>query len=361
MLWGQIGAIGKRESNCLSCRRNCGDIDYENQDGTGFVPGGRCVGRDGVAGGRTGDALRKLTADYRNAAEAADRAKVLRDFLGRYPETPYTAQLLRLAMRVIEHEMDDAEGMLELSESVLARVEGAELRREIMIIQAELNAILGETEKVKALATEIAAGGAVPFSVHAGLADALAESGDWAGALGHYRAALELATAEAIDADTPGYTPYPSEMDLYVRQRKTRSLTGIGWCQENMGEREAALESFAEAAKHAENDLFGAGEGDLNLRWGMTLLRAGDVEGAESKFAPGALTRGDEESLAELKGIYERKHDSAEGFDDYLWQLRMRLAVDVADFTLSDYDGAEHSFYSLRGEGATLLVFWHPT
>ena len=48
------------------------------------------------------------------------------------------------------------------------------------------------------------------------------------------------------------------------------------------------------------------------------------------------------------------------GFEDFVWELRKKLARTVDDFSLPDYEGQSHKFSDLRGK-VTLLAFWTPT
>ena len=49
------------------------------------------------------------------------------------------------------------------------------------------------------------------------------------------------------------------------------------------------------------------------------------------------------------------------GFHEFVESERRRLARTIDDFTLADYEGADHDFSALADGKVTLLAFWFPT
>lgn len=302
----------------------------------------------------------KLVADLSAARDAEKQAGLLAGFLEKHPESPYTSYLMQVATAVIAHELRDPARMLDLADAVLPGIEDTKLRREVRVIQLELYNELGMTEKIRSAVKELAADGDLPFPAHMGLADAYVKIEEWEKALMHYGIALTLSTNKAVLEENPGYAGYTSAVDALVRDRKTKALTGIGWTHVLRGRMEEGFASFSRAEEFAEIDLFGAPEGDLYWLWGRALLKKGDVNGAVAKFTPGVLTRDDARMEEMLKTLFVEQKGDEVGFDDYLLALREMRDVRIDEFTLPDYEGQEHTFSSMTGEKATLLVFWHP-
>ena len=116
---------------------------------------------------------------------------------------------------------------------------------------------------------------------------------------------------------------------------------------------------FQEGSGSVGFNYVGIPDSPLYSYWGRTLAEAGQNNKAMDMLVADAILGGDVEAMDALHGAYTAVHGE-EGFKDYLWQNRQRLAVQMDDFTLKNYQGEPLSFSQLKGQ-VVLLSFWFPT
>ncbi len=98
----------------------------------------------------------------------------------------------------------------------------------------------------------------------------------------------------------------------------------------------------------------------VNTYLGRTALKAGDAARAMELLAADALFGDRDDALAGLREAYAVVNNGDDGFADYLWSTRQRLAKNLDAFTLPDYDGVQHEVTGGSGK-VMLLAFWFPT
>ena len=85
-------------------------------------------------------------------------------------------------------------------------------------------------------------------------------------------------------------------------------------------------------------------------QWGPTvILSDGDVV-----FQPRKVDR------SGLLEIFEKNGGSEDGFDQYLYENRVKHARTIDSFAAEDYEGNKHESKDLMGK-VTLVAFWFPT
>jgi tetratricopeptide (TPR) repeat protein len=310
------------------------------------------------------DDVEKRFTELRDAYGAAqtplEKYEVLHTFLSEYPESRYSVGILREAVRLLSDELQDPDKALSLIASTLAKINDARTRFEVKKVQVGLYGKTGKSSELRALVSELSKERDFKYSDNSAIASAAVATGDWELALKHFEAALTQATPETVWAELPENSRDADRVQSMAKSRKAESLSGKGWALFNLGQTEEALAAFGAAEK--ETDFFYAGfpESDLFLYWGKALLKTGKVDEAMEKLAPGAVIGGNQAELETLKEAFIAKNGSAAGYEDFIWQQRVRLAKPVAEFALPDYEGLSHSFSELRGE-VTLLNFWFPT
>ena len=139
-------------------------------------------------------------------------------------------------------------------------------------------------------------------------------------------------------------------------------MTYEAWAAYNMGNTELAYDRFAAADAVNCVNYLGVPKTPLYTFWGRAALAEGDIDQAIEILSAETLFSEDG-SAAEpyLRQAYVAKYGNDEGFDEFLWATRDRLAVPLDDFTLLDYDGNEVSMAERSAGKVTLLAFWFPT
>lgn len=159
----------------------------------------------------------------------------------------------------------------------------------------------------------------------------------------------------------------PEGSDHYAR---SAVLVKKAWAVHKQGRSEEALEVFEEAGELAPRNFAGYYEYptmELEFQWASTLLAVGNAEEALEKFAPRALfVKEENRSLQDsyqalLKEVYLESGRDGNAFDAYKAQKKNELSKQVPEFSAPDAGGTTRSFNEIRGEKATLLVFWFPT
>jgi tetratricopeptide (TPR) repeat protein len=214
--------------------------------------------------------------------------------------------------------------------------------------------------KMKTLANQLAAAGALDFEDHWNVIEGAVGVEDWSLVRDYCARAGELANAETIKAESPNREITATELENAVNDRVGKLMVKDAWARANQGQVDEALAAFAEANKLVPRYYFDIPEYDLYVYWGNALLNKGDFSAAVEFFADNALIMQNEEALAGLKAAYAGLNGSEDGFDAYADKLHLRIAPTIDDFQLPDYEGTRRFFSDLRDE-VTLLVLWFPT
>ena len=182
----------------------------------------------------------------------------------------------------------------------------------------------------------------------------------WSLAEHHADAALAFATEEAFRADYPDRDFSDDQVALRARLRKVEALAYKGWALCNQGRDEECFAIFEEAHPLNQTSYAGSSDTPLDRFWGQALVDRGAYDQAMELLLPDALLGDRDNALQPLEEAYVALHGDDQGFEDYLWSERQRIARTVDDFTLPDYDGTQHSLSDGNGN-VMLLAFWFPT
>ena len=144
--------------------------------------------------------------------------------------------------------------------------------------------------------------------------------------------------------------------------RKALALANRGWALYNLGDPVGAFAAIEASNEAGSEGYTGVPDTPLFRYWGRAALDQGDLDtaiellGAETLFGESGS-----ETMPFLREAYVAKNGDDEGFDEFLWTTRNRLAVTVDDFELADFEGNPVRFSTLRTGKVTLLAFWFPT
>ncbi len=288
-----------------------------------------------------------------------EKVPILKTFIENNPNNENTAYALS---GVIYYLGDDEEGMeeaLRFTGTILHKATDPDVRREMELERLGLYGRLGETESLLTAVEELSGNTPVSYSENEKVIDAALECKAWELAVKHAKTALANSTAATYRTDYPNRTFTDKEVDDAVRRRKASSMASMGWALAHLGQVDKALAVFEEGRGSVTRNYVGIPDSPLFSYWGRTLAESGRNDEALEMLAADAVFGGDVEAMDALHGAYTATKGEA-GFEDYLMQTRERLAVQVDDFTLNNYQGEPLTLSQLKGQ-VVLLSFWFPT
>lgn len=326
-------------------------------------------GGDGMAKESAAQDAQKMTAEeaYKIAMEKRsntepieERLAITKAFLEEYPESKHSASAISAVVYYMGERLGDMPGAVAYAEAIRKKISdpgiAASVDREMIVVYGDA----GNTEKMLALAEQLAAAGELGFNSHWDVIEHAIEIEDWKLARDYCAKAKGMATAEAFRSDYPDYEFTDEEVAEAGRNRKGMLLVKDGWARANQGEVDEALVDFAAARDLIRRSYLDVPEYDLNLYWASTLIKKKDFEAAIALLAVEALVMRGDQAAARLKEAYVGIHGDDSGYDTYAAKLHRKVAKTIEDFELPDYDGKRHRLSSLKNK-VTLVAFWFPT
>jgi len=295
------------------------------------------------------------------AAETDEaRLGVVKTFLVEHPTHPEVGMVIDAGATVLKDSMNDRDGAIALVAGHLPKVEDEDTRDFIRSTLVGLYSAPGYGKKLGGILDDLYDPDAMTYSDHLDVVRAYAAAEVWDAIDAHAASAAPLATPEAFRA------AYPDEdfTDEYIQEAGDNRVglldTYSGWAAANRGDFAGAFNKFESAADKLRKTFFGLPEDDLYSFWGQTQIMAGQMDDGLDKLALASIY-GHDEKAGELARKVYGQHGGDTDFDDYLWQLRLKHAPQMTNFTTNDYQDASRTYDELRGEKATLLAFWFPT
>jgi hypothetical protein len=305
-------------------------------------------------------AFEKSREAFMAAESGAEQVAAATDFLSRYPDSPYTARVLRAGTNVMANELGDLPGAIALSRRAIARMSNPEHIREARKVQLDLFSRPGYEEQLVEVIAAMADQGDLSFVDHLEVIRAATAAEAWSLVIEITDSAMPLANAETFAADYPDRDFSEDYIKEAGRNRRGLVETYRGWALTNQGLTAGAVTAFAMAEVNLRPTYLGVPDNELNRYWGEALYRQGEYQAALETLLPAAVWAADEEALALARKAYAHQHGSDAGFAAMLEEYRQTNARKIDDFTLEDYAGQARSFSDLHGE-VTLLAFWFPT
>jgi tetratricopeptide (TPR) repeat protein len=307
-------------------------------------------------------AIEEVNKAYRAAETDEKRLAVYKDFLARYPETRRTADYLSDAIFLIYTQGGDYDGAVAYAMEVRGKLSGndASIVRGVDVELMELYGAAKRAKEFREIASCLDRQGGMTYGQYLSMLDNAVGLEAWDLVLDFCKSGESLANVEAFKSEHPQLDYTEEEFQASGRNRQGLLLTYSGWAKANLGRFDQAIADFAGAEGLLKNNYFGFADNELYLYWGKTLLKNGDAQGAIEKLAPAAFFGGLDDAFDPLKQAYLATGGAESGYEEFVWDQRLRLAKTVDDFTLDDYDGQSRRFSELRGK-VTMLTFWFPT
>jgi hypothetical protein len=297
--------------------------------------------------------------DLDKAGDTRGKVELLKSFLATYPDSDHTGEAVETAVYMLGEELGAPAEANDLITSVLARVRNAEHRREVLTQRLGVAAALGKVDEIKATAVELGEGRELSLDEAWAVAEAAVKVNAWDLALAHLSRVKVTNTVEAARAANPSLSE--ERVQRLVKRRSAEAAGLQGWALVKSGKVTEGL-AVLDAGRKDDTLLFtGNSTTNLGAYRGRALLLAGRLDEGLAALAPEVLWGDDENAAAAFRAAYIADHGSRDGYDDYLWATRQRLAPQVAEFTLPDYAGTARRLSALRNGEVTLLAFWFPT
>jgi len=302
-----------------------------------------------------------LKTAWSEAETAEAKVALAADYLAEYPDTSHSGRMASALVYYQGHEMADPQGAWDVVSEAMAQINDPERRFEVGMAALELAGSVDVPLNIAVLANELGAVRPLTFSEHEQVAEMALELEEWTIADEHSLAALEMATPEHLRADYPDREFTDEEAAVRVQRRQASMLTTSGWALFNLGDPELAMNRFAAADEIGSVTYLGVPNTPLYQYWGRAALAEGDLDRAVELLGAEVLF-GEDGSSAKpyLREAYAAKNGSEDGFDEFLWSTRNKLAKAADDFELLDYEGNPRSLSETSGN-VTLLAFWFPT
>jgi hypothetical protein len=287
------------------------------------------------------EAFSALRTALSEAETSEAKATLTEDYLARFPDTERSGWAAGAIVNYRGHDMEDPQGAYDAVSAALGQIEDPEQRFEVSM---ELLSLADSVE--------------VPLDVAevAGAIEAV-----WPLTFDEHQC-VEISTPEQLRADHPDREFTDVQTAQMVGLRKATSLAYEGWAAYNMGDTELADDRFTAADEVDCVNYLGVPKTPLYTFWGRAALGEGDFDRAVELLGANMLFGGDGSGAEPyLREAYVAKNGDDEGFGEFLWATRNKLATSVDDFTLLDYDGNEVNLAEVSAGKVTLLAFWFPT
>ncbi len=287
-----------------------------------------------------------------------EKAALWLAFLERNPSTGYTVGTLQyLATEYYMGLKNDPDAAIAFVKIKLSHLRDPELNAEGQRLLIELLGEAGRSEELRELVRKLEREAEFVVEDDESVYRAAIAAENWELAREFSEAAADklVETLEDPEFDE-------SEVES-VEMQRSAALLSLAWAKSNLGEDDEALALFEEAGKTAQFDYTGFSgwpTQEFDLYYGKVLLKTGRVKEAISRLGPQGVILGDPAAMEVLAEAYKAETGSSDGFTDFVEETRHRIARELPDFKVFDYDGEEVDSADLNGK-ATLLAFWFPT
>lgn len=286
-----------------------------------------------------------------------EKVALAQGFLEDFPDSEYTDDVLEAVIEPMVEELEQEDEAYVLFQQAMMGITDPEIKLEAQKQLAVLHSKTGHLEELNALVSALAEEHEFKYTDYLDLMETAVEAEAWELAIQQANASLALATPEAFKAQYEDMSD--DEAQKWGRRREAFSAAHKGWAQENLGQHEAALATFADNTDKTTYSFLGSDDTPLQLNWGKSLTRQGEPQKAMEILEIEAVY-GSEEAKNAYREAWVALHGSEEGLEEMLWSLRQDHAKELPDFALADYEGQMIDTTELAGN-VILVAAWHPT
>lgn len=302
-------------------------------------------------------AIDLLDEAWDSTEDPEEKVALARDFLQKFPGSEYTDDVLGATIEPLIDELESADEAYALFEQSMAQVTDPGLKLDTQKQLAILHSKTGHVEDLHALAQAMVVEHEFQYTDYLDLMETAVEAEAWELAIQQADASLVLATPEAFKAQYEDMSD--DDAQRWGRRREAYSAAHKGWAQENLGQHEVALRTFADNADKTTYSLLGVDDTPLHQNWGKSLIRQGEPEKAMDILEIEALY-GSHEAADAYEEAWVAANGSEEGLEENLWLLRQENSKALPQFALANYEGETVDTADFSGD-VMMVVSWSPT
>jgi tetratricopeptide (TPR) repeat protein len=289
-----------------------------------------------------------------------EKVAALEEMVKKYPNNARIPRMLSDIAYYRGEELGDMAGAYELASTTLDKITEPEVKFSAGIEVAHMAAELDQDFDLNPVVDGLASTRELTFGEHLDVMETALQLEQWDLVQTHADLAMPLSTEEQYRADYPDREYSDKTVAERARNRKALSLTHRGWAAHNLEQEDQAIADLEKAIELTTTNYVGVPQtGAYNYRATLAMAQ-NDFDKAIKLAAPAAIMGEDKDALETLQKAYEAREGKVEGFEEFLWESRLKLARPVENFTALDYSGTEFEFASLQDK-VVLLAFWFPT
>ncbi len=295
------------------------------------------------------DLLRK---SLENSKESEEKAKLIKDFLKKHPESSYTYDLIFELM-----DYEETKEYESFVKDLMNKMKKEDIKEDLKFCLIEF--YKRNKDKNNILKVFNSFNKPLKYDNFSETIKALIEIEDFENSLKLLDEAKKFCEKEYINKE---YEKLSEEKrNRYFKRRNFETELFKGRIYFGLKEYEKSLSSFEKAKEFLKPSFPGIYLYDFNFYYALLLKEISKKEEAISAILPDVLFEKNEKNYELFEKIYIDIYGSKDGIEDFLKAKKKEISPSKIDFTLKDYDRKEYNFFDLSKEKVTLLAFWFPT
>lgn len=287
-----------------------------------------------------------------SSKEREEKAKIIKNFLNKFPETIYTSTL---TLKLLEYEEpSEFENYINI---LIQRVKSKDIKEDLKFSLLELYKKNREKNKIINIFSSFEK--PLKYYHYSETIKALVEIEEFEEALKLIEEIQNFCVMEKIEKEMENYT---KERKLRVFNRRNFEVEFLkGKIYYGLNDFDNSQNSFEKAKTFLKPSFVGTYLDDFNLYYSFLLNEIGKKEEAISAIIPDVLFEKNEKNYNFFEKLYFEIYGSKEGIEDFLNKKREEYSPNYLDFNLKDYNGNLYNFFEISKNKVVLLTFWFPT
>lgn len=295
------------------------------------------------------DLLRK---SLENSKSAEEKAKLIKDFLKKHPESSYTYDLIFELMDY--EEAKEYEGFVN---NLMNKIKGEDIKEDLKFCLIEFYKRNKDKDNILKIFNTFRK--PLKYDNFSETIKALIEVEDFESSLELLDEVKKLCDREYINKEYEKLSEERRNRYFNRRNFETELLKGRTYF--GLKDYENSLSSFEKAKEFLKPSFPGTYLDDFDFHYALLLKEMRKNEEAISVILPDVIYERNEKNYELFEKIYTDIYGSKDGIEDFLKAKKEEISPTKIDFTLKDYDGKEFNFFDLSKDKVTFLAFWFPT
>ncbi len=318
-----------------------------------------CSSQSGPTAKAEAQEFRQAMQSYQQSKDPAEKLRLATDFLDKYPDSPYTVQVVDAVTRdYYGTAVTDPKGAVAFAQSRLAGLSDQRQIEAGRLVLLRLYGKAGMGESIAALADKL--GSKASLSDRTAIVDGAVAAGDWGLVEREAQVTLDLLSPDYLKNRSGGEELNEAQIDFELRMQKADLYRYLGEARFRQGAVGDALKDFESANQDEIRNFVGLGFTSLDEMWGEALIASGENQKAMDVLERPALIGRNEEALGLFRKAYLATGHPEKEFDRFCADRRVQVAPEMPGFQALDYSGKEFTYEPGNGK-VTFLAFWFPT